>query len=168
MKQTKLYIIIIMLIFTTTAYSRVLYVSSYNAAIYSTPGGASPIATLNKGAQLNVISENDSWVQASSGGNTGWIKKTSTSASMPGNKFSILGSAQNNARIHARVRASSDVTAASARGLMEDHKTASGRMRSADTGRDEFDYQTISKIESSHVPDSELMNFLSSGGIRNR
>ena len=168
MKSIYMYILILLIASASAAYSKVLYVSSYNTAMFSTPGGNAQIMTLNKGSQLNVLSENDSWVQVSSGAKTGWVKKTSTSTSMPGSKFSILGSAQNNARIHARVRASSDVTAASARGLTEDNKTASGRMRSADSGKDEFDYQTLLKIESSHISENELINFLSNGGIRSR
>lgn len=160
-------IAVLLFILSSAAYSRVLYVSSYNAGMFSSPDGSVQIMTLNKGAQLNVVSENDLWINAGSGDKTGWVKKSSTSDAAPGAKFTILGSAQNNARIHARRRASTDVTAASARGLTED-KAGAGRARSANSKQDEFDYQSLLKIENQHISDADLIKFLAIGGVRNR
>ncbi len=149
-----------------TAFSAgVVYVSSYKTALYKQAGMGDQVMTLSKGSRLTLLSGQGPWLKVKFMNKTGWVKKFSTSRSLPGNKFSILGSAKSNARIHARRRASSDVTAASARGLMEDKESYQGRSRAVDSGSESFHLEAITGIESQHVSEDDLIRFLARGGI---
>ncbi len=143
----------------------VVYVSSYKTALYKQAGMGGQVMTLRKGSRLTLLSRQGTWLKVEFMNKTGWVKKFATSSSRPGNKFSILGSAKSNARIHARRRASSDVTAASARGLMEDKESYQGRSRAVDSGSTSFQLEAITGIESQHVPEEDLIRFLAGGGI---
>ena len=126
------------------------------------------ISTLKRGARLSVLSTKGSWLKVKFANKRGWIQKICTSKKKPGFKVSILGSAKHNAKIHARKRASSDVTAASARGLMDENTSGSAKKRSraVDGKSESFDPAVLSKMENLYIPEKDLMLFLSKGGLQ--
>jgi len=150
-------------------FSAVAYVSSVKAKLYSeSKASSSTIAKLHRGQRLNVLDKKGSWLKVQFGAKKGWIKKMFTRKNKPGKKFSILGSASANARIHARKRASSSVTAASARGLVDDDSTVAsmGRARELDGAAKVFDPRALEEIEGVFVSEDSLLKFLEEGGLQ--
>jgi hypothetical protein len=156
-------IIICLVAVSSLAFADVIYVSSAKTGMFSKADRSSEkISNLSKGAGLTVVSTEGSWVKVLFAGKEGFVQKMFTSSSKPGGKVSLLGSADSNARVHARKRASSDVTAASARGLMDDEtlKSIKGRSRSSSSIDDSMVEQAVSDIEKIKMSDEDLMNFL--------
>jgi hypothetical protein len=156
-------IIIFLVVAGSFAFADVIYVSSAKTGMFSKADRSSEkISNLSKGAGLTVVSTEGSWIKVSFAGKEGFVQKMFTSSEKPGGKVSLLGSADSNARVHARKRASSDVTAASARGLMDDEtlKSIKGRSRSSNSVDDSVAEQAISDLEKINISDDELMNFL--------
>jgi uncharacterized protein YgiM (DUF1202 family) len=152
----------------STVFSAVAYVSSVKAKLYSEAKASSTkIANLHRGQRLTVLKKKGSWLNVQFGSKKGWIKKMFTRKNKPGKKFSILGSASANARIHARKRASTSVTAASARGLDDDSTVVSmGRARELDNTGKKFDPRVLEQIENVFVAEETLLKFLEEGGIK--
>ena len=144
------------------------YVSSLKAKLHSdSNAGAAVVSELNRGQALNVVNDNGAWLQVTAGAQKGWIKKMFTNSSKPGAKFSILGNASENARIHARKRASSNVTAASARGLDDDSAaTGNGRQRELDKKTGAFDPRALEDMESRIISERTLILFLQEGHLQ--
>ncbi|MDY6933348.1 MAG: SH3 domain-containing protein [Spirochaetota bacterium] len=157
------------LLFSSILSAEALYVSSMKTSLYSKANRKSAkIMTLKRGARLNLLSTKGLWLQVSFANKKGWVSKMVTSKNKPGPRLSILGSAGHNARIHARKRASSDVTAASARGLVDDDASTSSKKRSRSSNRksDGFDPAVLSKMEGLYIPEKKLLLFLSEAGIQ--
>ncbi len=165
MKRIMLNTLIFIFFLSSVSFAGVVYVSSFRTSLYKDAGKSAKILTLKRGSKLTVITRKGSWLNVKYGKKRGWVKKLFTSIRKPGKRQSILGSAGTNARIHARRRASSDVTAASARGLMEDNPAYAGRSRSVGKKNLDFDFETIREIESRIVPEEELLKFLADAGI---
>lgn len=114
-----LYSIITITVFTTgSLFAGTKYVKSARAKVYKSQNTSAVVATARSGQRVNVVSTTGAWSKVQYRGKTGFMKKYYLTARKPAGKLSILSSAKSNAMVHARKRASSDVTAASARGLM--------------------------------------------------
>ena len=165
MKATTIVLGLAAAVFTAALSAEVVFVSSVKATMHSeNSAGSGAIATLMKGSKLTVVGIDSGWLKVRFGAKQGWVKKMFTSAREPGDKVSILSSAKQNARVHARQRSSSDVTAASARGL-DDDSAAAGRNRAISASA-KFDPQAIEKLESITISETELMAFLKEGGLQ--
>ena len=152
---------------TSAVFSAVAYVSSVKAKLYSDANvSSSAVADLTRGQRLTVLDTQGSWLNVQFGAKKGWIKKMFTRSDKPGDKASILGSASENALIHARTRASSSVTAASARGLDDDSVVSMGRARELDAAAKKFDPKVLEEIENVFISEENLLNFLKEGGIQ--
>jgi len=147
--------------------AEVVYLSSLKTSLYSDSNRSSAkVTTLNRGSSLVVMAKNGNWLKVRFMSSQGWVEKLFTSSIKPGNKVSLLGSAGNNARVHARKRASSDVTAASARGLLADNKSVMGRARDGDLKSKGFDEAAFNKIEKIFLSEDDLLGFLNQGGLK--
>ena len=145
------------------------YISSLNAKMHSSAKSSAPVVMkLRRGQAVNVTAKQGSWVKVAYAGKQGWVRKFFTSRSKPGNKYSILGNASANARVHARKRASSEVTAASARGLDDDSNTAilGGRARDLQANAKGFDPRVLENMEATFVSEQDLTTFLSDGKLQ--
>ena len=157
----------VVLFFAVSVSAKVLYVSSVKTNLYKDSSRKSvKITSLKKNSRLQVVSEKGRWVKIKYGSKKGWVNKMFTSKKKKGGKISLLGSAGQSARIHARKRASSNVTAASARGLMADNEAANSRSRSASGNAAKFDPALLSKIEAYYISEDNLLKFLSELFIR--
>jgi hypothetical protein len=133
------------------------YISSGVAYVYEQPDSNSKkLIRLTINTKIETISEMGQWVTVKEG----FIKRLFVSPNKT-TRVSLLGNAGNNARIHARERASSDVTAASARGLIADKKNM--RYQNANT----YDIDTaLSNMEKIYISEDELLSFLEQGNIK--
>lgn len=146
--------LIIILLFLLTASLNAEYISSFKANVYEKSDNSTIKFVLNKNQYIQVLEQKGSWLKIKSGSQTGWIKKMFT-RSIKSEKFSILGNASENARIHSRVRASSSVTAASARGLQDDNSNMRNR-----TNTDLIIMDEVRQIEQIYISEEELLKFL--------
>lgn len=161
--------IISFFVFTSVSFAGVVYVSSFKTTLYSMADRKSmKIATLKRGVKLTLLSTEGAWLQVQFAGKKGWVTKMVTSTKKPGMRVSLLGNADQNTRIFARKRASSDVTAASARGLLDDDSKSNvkGRSRMSESGSDQFNTAVLSKMEDVKISEDELMSFLSEYGVQ--
>ena len=161
-----IFIITAIFLVNSIASADMVYVSSLRTKIYAKADRSSTvIASFNKGTMLSIVSEKGSWLNIRSAGKQGWVQKFFTSKQKPGKKFSILGSAKSNSKVHTRKRASSDVTAASARGLMDENSAVMGRTRAVDRNTG-FDPEALDRMERIYVSEDDLLLFLRKGGIQ--
>ena len=138
-----------------------VYVSSFRTNLYKKKARSSAkVKTLRRGYKLKVVKKSGSWLKVKSGSKTGWVKRIFTSKMRPSAKVSLLGRGRSNARVHARRRASSDVTAASARGLVDD-KSSRSRMVKV-----KFDARVLEDMEAVYVSEESLLKFLQDGGVQ--
>lgn len=169
-KMKRFMIATIVALFTGIAFSTAmagdtLFISSMKANLYGGPDSSSAkVGVLPMGTVVQTVSQEGSWVNVTANGQKGWVQKLFTSKTKPGGKVSLLGSAGANARVHARERASSEVTAASARGLVATSKNAQGRMRGENIS-DAVANAELANVESVNIPENELMQFLKEGGM---
>lgn len=166
MKKGFLIAIVSLLLFAATTFGASVYVSSFKTTMYKGAGrGTGTVMILRKGYRLSVLSREGAWIKVQFLGKTGYVNRLFTSPHKPGRAVSILGSATKQARIHARNRASTDITAASARGLAEDQK-AGKRSRLVNTRSEGFDIGVIAEMEKLYIGEEDLIQFLVDGGIR--
>ncbi len=162
----KLIILLIMMFITLTLAAQTRYVSSLKVKLYGEPVKSSQVVTtLNRGESLNVIKTEGDWLYVSAGSQKGWIQSLFTKTTKPSGAITILGNKQKTGRIKARERASSDVTAASARGLVAGNENAASRTRLSDD-RGVFNPQDIETVESVEISETELIQFLSKGKVQ--
>lgn len=162
MKNYLILSLFIILFAATASFGDVVYVSSMKTDIYSeAKRNSDKIGELSRGAELTVISKEGSWIRVKYNKKEGYVAKIVTSSKKPGEKMSLLASADQNTRIHARKRASSDVTAASARGLFDESgKSGSARTRAVDGASSASNREAISKMESISISEEDLIAFL--------
>lgn len=164
-KGTGLAIALVILL-SLSAFGRSVYVASYKTTMYAENNRSSAsVSTLKKGARLEIVTVAGSWYKVKHGSQQGWVQKMFTSTSKPGKRVSVFGNAKTQGRKHARRRASSDATAASARGLAVDANTGE-RSRLVDTKTDGFDSSVLEAMENMYVEEKELIDFLKKGGIQ--
>ena len=144
------------------------WVGSARCGLMSAANGSSArIGELVRGTQVILLGASGSWVQVQSPAGTGWVMKLFLQSTPPGERVSILGSASTEARLHARSRASASVTAASARGLLDERSAAGeARARGVETGSSGDLHEKLLRIEGLSMSEEELLNFLKAGGIR--
>ncbi|HRX15241.1 MAG TPA: hypothetical protein P5123_02900 [Spirochaetota bacterium] len=145
-------------------FAQTAYTTSLKTVIYSEPSlGSEKVAQLTQGTAITINKTHGKWVYISSASKNGWIQKAFTSTVKPKGKVSILGNANRTSRMKARERASSDVTAASARGFMQT-ENSKGRSRPNQEAL-KFDPADIDKMESVTLSEDELITFLRQGGL---
>ena len=125
------------------------YLSSYTA-VYSHHTNGQMLYKLGKNTQVQVLSKYANWVQIKTIKGKGWVRKNFIQKYAA---FSVLGNANANARVHARLRASTDVTAASSRGL------------AADNNRNKVNSKMIAEgylrdVERVFVSEKEILEFI--------
>ena len=151
---------IIVAISASMALAKVVYVSSYVTSMYKEKSRSSQkVINLRRGARLFVLSNQGPWLKIRYRNKTGWVQKLFTRNRMPGQRMSILGSASKAALLHARKRASSNVTAASARGLLDSPRAKNYSSNKA------YDPQALARMENMFISDEDLIKFLKEGGI---
>jgi uncharacterized protein YgiM (DUF1202 family) len=162
----KLFLTLIVLGISVVVSAETLYVASLQLKMYSKASkDASIVTTLKRGTSVNVISKDGDWVQISSSSGKGWVQKLFLKDSKPSGSISVLGNKNQTKRINARVRASSDVTAASARGLVADNSTGESRVRMS-SDLTTFNPQDLEDIESVEISEAELVEFLRRGKLQ--
>ncbi|MFW5807725.1 MAG: SH3 domain-containing protein [Spirochaetota bacterium] len=143
-----------------------LYVSSLKVKLYSSPAkNAQVVTTMRRGDSVQVQKKEGNWLYVSSSGGNGWVQSLFVKETRPAGSISILGNKTKTERIHARERASSDVTAASARGLLAENENAASRTRLSGD-RMSFNPQDMEDVESIDVTEDELIRFLESGNVQ--
>ncbi|MDA3901465.1 MAG: SH3 domain-containing protein [Spirochaetes bacterium] len=161
--KTKL-ILTLMILTTLPLFAESAYISSLRGTLYSNPSlGSKKITTVKRGTEIQISKKEGAWLYVSHNSLKGWIPKSNTVKTMPKGKVSILGNASRTSRMKARERASSDVTAASARGFMQS-ETVAGRNRPNSESL-KFDPRDIEKMENLVIPEEELLSFLEAGGL---
>ena len=136
-----------------------LYVQSIQAKLHSEPSSQSPqIATLDRGEAVAVVEKRERWIKVSHGQQTGWISSLVLAGHPPANKITVLdappGDDEN--KPAARLRASSNNTAAATRGLRD-----GSRARLSSEGQE--DYGAVEQMESKPISDAEAVEFLRQG-----
>jgi len=165
MKKITLYIVGMLLVISSALSAKVVYVSSFRTKVYKSKSRSSRrVLTVRRGTGLKLLSRSGSWYKVKYGNRVGWVMKMFTSARKPGRRMSILGTASTQARMNARRRASTDVTAASARGLSDE--SAAGRSRLSAKQSVDFNPAVLDNIERLYISEKELIKFLAEGGIK--
>lgn len=154
------------LLITLTLGAETRFISSLKVKMYQEPvKNTRVVATLSRGQSLNILKTEGDWLYVSSGSDTGWVQSLFTKSTKPSGAITILGNKNKTGRIKARERASSDVTAASARGLVAGNSTAESRTRLSDD-QGVFNPQDIETVESVDIPESALLHFLKNGKVQ--
>ncbi len=144
--------------------AQTLYVSSVKASLFSAPGAEGKVTQqLKRGDSIEVLEKNDKWLHVSCSSGKGWIQSLFVSTKKPSGQITVLGTAEKSGRVQSRKRASSDVTAASARGLVQNDKALS---RSRTSSVQNYNPQDLLEVESLAISENELRHFLSEGGIQ--
>ncbi len=156
----KIQLIIIMLTFLLCplvyAEEIKLYVQSIKAPILSEPLlGAKELVKANKGEVLYAIEKKEKWYKVRYKEISGWVSSLMVDTIPPSKRISIMETSQEELQTGARKRASAFVTAAAARGLMEERSRLSDRYR--------IDPEGVKWIESITVSDEEALRFLEDG-----
>lgn len=149
--------LIIFLIFSPSAiYSaeeKVLYVQSIKAPVLEEPiFGAKEIAKARRGEALQLIEKKDRWFRIRYKDLTGWVSALFVDTKPPAKRISVLEGSEKELKGGARRRASAFVTAAAARGLMEERARLSDRYR--------IDPEGVKWVESIVITDEEALRFL--------
>ena len=168
MNMKRLVVIGMLLLVSGVLAAESAYVSSYRCGLQAAARGDSArLGELSRGTQVVLLAVEGSWARVSCAAGEGWVLRLFLQSTPPGERVSVFGSASTSARIHARTRASADVTAASARGLLDDAGAAGeGRTRGVGGGTDNAQQQQLMRIESLFISDDDLLAFLKAGGIR--
>ena len=160
--------ILVVVAFAAGLAAETAWVGSARCSLMNGASGTSArIGELVRGTQVILLGASGSWVRVQSPAGTGWVMKLFLQSSPPGERVSLLGSASTEARLHARSRASASVTAASARGLLDERSAAGeARSRGVETGSSGELHEKLLRIEGLSMSEDELLSFLKAGGIR--
>ena len=156
------------IIFSAGIMARSVYVTSVKTNVYAKPlTNSTIIKTVKRGDKLTFVEIKKAWILVKLGSKKGWVKKLFVSTKKPGKKLSILSKAKSNKNVHARKRASSDVTAASARGLSQQNERGLSRYRGNRSmlGIAEG-YAALEKMESILISEDTLLLFLTEGELQ--
>lgn len=139
-----------------------LYVSPVRTKVYVDNIKSRSIAKLRRNTKVKLLTKTKRWSYVRFGNKHGWVMNIFLSAKPIKQKISLLGSASKSARMHARKRASSNVTAASARGLLQDRSNVRAKQKI------EFDPNPniLSKIEQYYISEEQLFIFLAEENIQ--
>lgn len=140
---------------SSTALAETLYVQSLKAKLLAEPAfKARVVASVNKGAALNVLQYKGRWCQVSSGEHSGWVSRFVLADHPPLNKITVLGG-EREIEQNARRRASAVTTAGAARGLSAEQRRR-GQVQGAN-------YPALEKVEAIAISDEEAFRFLQEG-----
>ncbi len=152
----RILILTVSLLFPLFAYGTDLYVHSIKAPLLAEPLiGAKEIASLKRADVLNLIEKKGDWYKVRYGDLTGWVLRLFVDTRPPMARVSILEKQEQEVQSTARRRASAFVTAAAARGLMEERARLSDRYR--------VDHEGVEWIKSVSITDEEALRFLEEG-----
>ncbi len=133
-----------------------LYVQSIKAPILSEPLlGAKELAVAKRGEILKLIERKGEWYKVLYREVTGWVSRLLVDTRPPSGRISVMEKTEEELEGGARRRASAFVTAAAARGLMEEKARLSDRYR--------IDPEGVEWIESIVIKDEEALRFLEEG-----
>ncbi|RME69377.1 MAG: SH3 domain-containing protein [Nitrospirae bacterium] len=136
------------------AYGIDLYVHSLKAPLLAEPVlGAKKVAYVKKGEVLNLLEKRGNWYKVRHGDLTGWVSRLFVDTRPPMTRISILVQQGEEVQKGARRRASAYITAAAARGLMEERARLSDRYN--------VDFDGIKWLETMKITDEEINKFLS-------
>ena len=98
--------------------AKAAYTSAIVTKMHKSPSmGAAVVSSLSRGTKVDSLSTKGAWTEVKANGKTGFINKMFLSPIPVNKKVSLGNPAANNLKALARQRASTNVTAASARGL---------------------------------------------------
>jgi len=133
-----------------------LYVQSLKAPILAEPlAGAKELARAQRGEVLKLLEKKDRWYRVDYKGLTGWVSALLVDTKPPSGRISVIETSEEELKGGARRRASTFVTAAAARGLLEERARLSDRYR--------IDPEGVRWIESLSLNDEEVMRFVEEG-----
>ncbi len=137
-----------------SAYGQNLFVQSVKAELRATPSNSSPSqATLSRGTEVQVLKTQGPWTEVKAGGKTGWCLKLFLSPHKPIGAAALEKELAPSVEKSTRRRSSSYSSAASARGLMSDERTRTGREKYRS------DYEAVDKINQEKVSDEAVEKF---------
>jgi uncharacterized protein YgiM (DUF1202 family) len=157
--KTKLLLAAALLLLCGPSAAQTLYVQSLKAKLHTEPSSQSPqLAELPKGAAVETVEKTDRWVKVTHGAQTGWISSLVLAAQPPAKKISVMDAPveEDAAKPGARLRASSNNTAAATRGLR-------GETRARMSEEGQADYSALETVKSQAASEQEAADFLSQG-----
>lgn len=147
---------LILFLSTSILYSiekKVLYVQSVKAYILEKPiFGAKRLAEAKRGEVLQLVEKKEGWFRVKYKSLTGWVSAFFVDTKPPLKRISVFESPEEELKGGARRRASAYVTAAAARGLVEERARLSDRYR--------IDPEGVKWVESIKITDEEALRFL--------
>ena len=150
------FLALLLLHFSATA-EQVMYVQSAKANLMASPGFDSKLLNvLQKGESVTVLKEQGRWIQVTYLESNGWVSKLLLASQPPMDKVSVLQGKEEQLKNSARLRASTNVTAAATRGLRNDE-----RARMSDSGK--ADYDELEEMEAVEVKEAEVRKFHQEG-----
>jgi uncharacterized protein YgiM (DUF1202 family) len=159
MTTKKLLLATCLLLLCGPAAAQTLYVQSLKAKLHAEPSSQSPqIAILDKGEAVELVEKNERWIKVTHGQQTGWISSLVLAGQPPAKKITVLDAPANEdeAKPGARLRASSNNTAAATRGLRDETRA---RM----SEEDQADYHALETVKSQAASEQEAAEFLKLG-----
>jgi len=149
-------LILLLVLTPLSSFGAHLYVQSIKAPLLSEPRlGAPQIAEPQRGEVLEIIEKKDNWYLVKYKELKGWVSRLLVDIKPPKEKVSVLEETGQKLEEGARKRASAYVTAASARGLMEERSRLSDRYR--------VNFEDLEWIEAIKISDLEASRFLEEG-----
>lgn len=139
--------------------AQTLYVQSLKAKLHAEPSSQSALlTTVAKGAAVEVVEKGERWIKVTYAQQTGWISSLVLAGHPPTKKITVMDAPAEDdaAKPAARLRASSNNTAAATRGLRGDT-----RARMSEEG--DADYSALDTMKSQAVSDQEAADFLDQG-----
>lgn len=148
--------VLLLIILTSISWAEDVYVQSIKASILSEPvTGSKIVATVKRGEILHVIEKKAMWFMVSYRDVKGWVSKLVVDQKPPSGKISIIEKTGERLEEGARKRASAFVTAAAARGLMEERARLSDKYR--------VDHKGIEWLEKIDVSEEDALRYIEEG-----
>lgn len=137
--------------------AEVVYVQSRQAKLLAAPGfDAAVVATIDKGAALDVLGQQGRWLKVGHQQQQGWVAELLVGKQPPNDKVTVVNDGASDLKQNARLRASATTSTAAARGLRNDD-----RARESDDAI--ADYSALDEMERLKVSDEETRRFLEEG-----
>lgn len=155
-KGLRILIVLFLTLLPGIVLSAELYVQSIKAPLLSEPIlGAKELAVAKRGEILKEVEKKGDWYKVVYKDITGWVSRLLVDTRPPSGRISVIEKTEEELQGGARRRASAFVTAAAARGLMEERARLSDRYR--------IDPEGVEWIESIVIKDEEALRFLEEG-----
>lgn len=133
-----------------------MYINTHQAKVHTKPGMAAPVlVTLTKGNAVEVTEKQKRWIKISTGQHKGWVSKLLLKKTRPLKSISIIEDNQQDLKVKARRRASTNASSAATRGLRNDE-----RARRSD--QDAINFSAVERMKEMSVSDSEAKAFMES------